>query len=269
MARTPFFFVKGRANLVSMATTEQSSILRAKKASYLEDLKSSCGSPAFRSSVRSDHVRRAPVHGDGSSEAGFDNVSAPSSRGGSPLLLRLLFRKGPASRRLLLYAHHDVHDHGRCRVRGRPAIRTHQRRAPLRAAKRRTISGDSWCTPRPSMRWLKGAGVLPLNVKVILEGNRNRGIGPFGGFLRKCCARKSRSPSVLTDTCNLETGCVDHHVVLRVSVAGDVESARVSSIAHRHVGASPFPDPVWGLCRMLAILTNPDGSIAIPGMSNR
>jgi cysteinylglycine-S-conjugate dipeptidase len=35
---------------------------------------------------------------------------------------------------------------------------------------------------------------------------------------------------------------------------------------HSGMWGGPVPDPVMGLCRMLATLTHPDGSLAIPGM---
>ena len=48
-----------------------------------------------------------------------------------------------------------------------------------------------------------------------------------------------------------------------------VEVRALKQSVHSGMWGGPVPDPVMGLCRMLASLTNPDGSIAIPGIKEQ
>jgi acetylornithine deacetylase/succinyl-diaminopimelate desuccinylase-like protein len=49
-------------------------------------------------------------------------------------------------------------------------------------------------------------------------------------------------------------------------VTVDVEVRGLKQSVHSGMWGGPVPDPVSALCKMLASLTNPDGSIAIPGI---
>ncbi len=53
---------------------------------------------------------------------------------------------------------------------------------------------------------------------------------------------------------------------LRGLVTVDIEVRALKQSVHSGMWGGAVPDPVMGLCRMLASLTNADGSIAIPGI---
>jgi acetylornithine deacetylase/succinyl-diaminopimelate desuccinylase-like protein len=114
--------------------------------------------------------------------------------------------------------------------------------------------------------WLKGAGALPLNVKVIIEGEEEIGSGHLGAFLKKHAKLVKADAMVLTDTGNFETGLPSITTALRGIVTCDVEVRGLKQSVHSGMWGGPVPDPVMGLCRMLASLSKPDGTIAIPGI---
>jgi acetylornithine deacetylase/succinyl-diaminopimelate desuccinylase-like protein len=85
-------------------------------------------------------------------------------------------------------------------------------------------------------------------------------------FLEKHAELLRADAIVITDTTNFETGLPSITNALRGLVACDVEVRALKQSVHSGMWGGPIPDPVMGLCRMLASLSTPDGKIAISGI---
>ena len=118
--------------------------------------------------------------------------------------------------------------------------------------------------------WRKGGGGLPLNVKIVVEGEEEIGSGHLAAFLQKNAKLLKADAIVLTDTEQLrDRAAVDHHRRCAGWWWCQVEVKALKQSVHSGMWGGPMPDPVMALCRMLASLTNPDGSIAIPGILDK
>lgn len=198
--------------------------------------------------------------------AGLENVEVLElAKGVHPYVYAEWLHK-PDAPTLLLYAHHDVQPPGReDKWNSNPFIPTEKNGRLYGRGTADDKAGIIAHTAAISA-YLKTMGELPVNVKVIIEGEEEIGSNNLAQFVRSHKNKLKAAGIIVTDCANVDSGIPSITTALRGLVAVDIEVEALDHPVHSGLWGGILPDPVIALSHILSSLSDEKGNIKVKGI---
>ena len=224
---------------------------------------------------RAGDVRRAAEYvADGLRKAGMENVrlietsTEPSAgkpgRTGHPLVYAD-WLNAPGKPTVLCYGHYDVQPPDPLDEWKSPPFEPEIRDGNVYARGAVDDKGQMWMHVKALESALADGGKLPVNVRVIIEGEEEVGGEGIAAFVREHGEELKADAALVSDTemfaPELPTLCVG----LRGMIYTELEARGAMTDLHSGMYGGAAPNPFVALAQVIAQIKRSDGRIAIPG----
>ncbi len=202
-------------------------------------------------------------------EAGLERVEVLRVGSSHPYVIAERTRAGARAPTALVYAHHDVQPPGRPEKWETPAFEP-ALRADGRLYGRGVVDDKAGLLLHLAAvrAWLESQGELPVNLKLVVDGEEEIGSPHLAELLRGERERLAADVIVLSDTANHERGLPSITTSLRGLAALDVTVRALEHPVHSGMWGGALPDAATALSRLLARLVDDQGEPAVPGLGD-
>jgi acetylornithine deacetylase/succinyl-diaminopimelate desuccinylase-like protein len=166
---------------------------------------------------------------------------------------------------VLIYAHYDVQPAEPLEEWLSPPFEPTERNQNLYARGAVDDKGQLWMQIKALESLFAAEGKLPVNVRVLFEGEEEVGGEAVEKFVQEHAERLKSDVALVCDTelfaPDLPTLCVG----LRGLVYTEIEARGAANDLHSGVYGGAAPNPLFALCEIISKLKDSDGHILIPG----
>ncbi|MCL2012099.1 MAG: M20/M25/M40 family metallo-hydrolase [Cystobacterineae bacterium] len=164
-----------------------------------------------------------------------------------------------------LYAHYDVQPPGEASLWKSPPFVATLREGRLYGRGTADDKGGILVHLAAIEAWLAAQHSLPLNIKLIFDGEEEIGSPGLEALLHTQPGQLAADALVIMDAGNLETGLPALTTSLRGIFCMDIEVQVAQSSLHSGLWGGPVPDAAMALSKMLASLVNEEGQPLLEG----
>jgi acetylornithine deacetylase/succinyl-diaminopimelate desuccinylase-like protein len=237
---------------------------------FVEELKELLRIPSV--STAPEHVgdvrAAAEFVADGLRAAGMQGVrlmeTSTETRSGHPLVYAEWLEL-PGKPTVLLYGHYDVQPAEPLEEWKSPPFEPEVRDGNIYARGAVDDKGQMWMHVKALESLMKSEGKLPVNVRVIVEGEEEVGGEGIAAFVREHGEQLKADAALVSDTemfaPELPTLCVG----LRGMIYTELEVRGAATDLHSGMYGGAAPNPFVALAQMIAKLKDEDGKVMVPG----
>lgn len=242
------------------------SFARENKERFLNELKDLLRIPSVSTldEHKGDIQRAAQFIADELTRIGFEHVEVIKTKG-HPLIYAD-WLNAPGKPTALCYAHYDVQPAEPLEEWISPAFEPTERNQNIYARGAVDDKGQLWMEVKAFESLMQAhGGKLPINVKVIFEGEEEVGGEAIAEYVRKEKKKLKADFALVCDTelfaPNLPTLCVG----LRGLVYTEIEVTGAKTDLHSGVYGGAAPNPLFALIEIISKMKDSNGKILIPG----
>jgi acetylornithine deacetylase/succinyl-diaminopimelate desuccinylase-like protein len=177
--------------------------------------------------------------------------------------------KAPGEPTVLLYGHYDVQPVDPLDLWTTPPFEPRQQNGLLFGRGSSDDKGQIAVHWQAIEAWLRSTGTLPLNLKVIAEGDEEIGSPPFEDFVRIKREQLRTDFCVVSDTVMAAKGLPAITYALRGLVYFELRVETANTDLHSGAFGGVAPNPAQVLAQILTMLKDSSGRILVPGFYDR